>query len=233
MAAATLVSLNNLALVLKATGHVKAAVPLLRDCLLKRRCTLGESAAETLRTQALLGNAYKELKKYELAVSLYTDVIRKRNAAPAEVLHHGHTTTGSLTDTDVDLHAVKNALAGVYFHTGQLVLAEHLYTACWEETKGSGDPSSLKPLHNLAKVQEKTGRVDEALQTHLRCLQLRRQMLGDRHAHTLKSVRSVAEIYTRRGMLKEAEPYRQEVLRRQLGKREGEFLSFMEAEEED
>jgi hypothetical protein len=49
------------------------------------------------------------------------------------------------------------------------------YTACWEETKGSGDPSSLKPLHNLAKVQEKTGRVDEALQTHLRCLQLRRQ----------------------------------------------------------
>ena len=239
-AAATLVSLNNLALLLKATGHVEAAVPLLRDCLLKRQIALGEASPDTLRTQALLGNAYKELKKYDLALPLYLDVVQKRNADPHKTPRSGHNhnhththTHGPGKDVDLDTIAVKNALAGVYLHTGRLGDAEKLYAACWEEMKGSGDPGAFKSLHNLAKVREKSGRWDEAVRTHLQCLALRRRALGDKHPHTLHSVRSVADIYTRRGMLAVAEPYRQEALGRRLVQTEEEFVAIDAEDEEE
>ncbi|MEU4425788.1 FxSxx-COOH system tetratricopeptide repeat protein [Actinoplanes sp. NPDC024001] len=81
---------------------------------------------------------------------------------------------------------------------GPVVLAQ------FEKVLGRQHTDTLVWLNNLAHAYQEMGRLDEAMEAHLRALADRERLLGPDHPHTLTSRNNVAHVYQRMGRLDEA-----------------------------
>ncbi|CAL1136673.1 unnamed protein product, partial [Cladocopium goreaui] len=206
----TLTSLNNLALLLYAQGHLAEAEPLFRKALEKSKAKLGEDHPDTLNSINNLAAVLDDQGHLAEAEPLYREALEKRKAQLGE-------------DHPDTLNSINN-LAAVLDAQGHLAEAEPLYREALEKRQaklGEDHPDTLNSLNNLAAVLKAQGHLAEAEPFLREALKKRKAKLGEDHPDTLLSLNNLAAVLKAQGHLAEAEPLYREALekgRLKLGK---------------
>jgi len=147
----TLVSMNNMALLLQDMDKVDEALPLFEEALEVKRSVLGPRDPGTLTSMNNLAMLLQDMGKLQEAEPLFREAYKTRR----EVLGQTHPRT--LTSL--------NNLAGLLYVKGKLNEAEAYYRQCLDArrmTLGDGHSSTLDSMNNLALVLKDQGKELEA-----------------------------------------------------------------------
>ena len=198
----TLVSMDNLAVVLKRQGKYEAAEEMQRRALELYEKVLGPEHPDTLTSMDNLARVLGRQGKYEAAEEMHRRALELRE----KVLGPEHPDT--LTSID--------NLAKVLRHQGKYEAAKEMHQRTLELSEkilGPEHPSTLTSMDNLAQVLRRQGKYEAAEEMHRRALELSEKVLGPEHPDTLTSMDNLAQVLRRQGKYEAAE----EMHRRTLG----------------
>jgi tetratricopeptide (TPR) repeat protein len=191
---ATLVSMNNLALVLQLQGKYEQAEDLHRRVLEGTRKALGEDHPETLTSLANLALTLKEQGKYDLA----EDMNRQALEGSEIILGKEHPDT---------LTSLGN-LALILREQGRYEQAVEMSKRALDGRKrvlGDEHPHTLMSASNLASVLRYQGKYEQAEDMGRRALEGREKTLGKEHPDTLTSASNLALVLQYQGKYEQAE----------------------------
>ena len=172
----TLVSINNLGLLLKDKGDLAAAEPLCREALEVQRETLGDRHPNTLISISNLGSLLHA--KGDLAAA--EPLCREALEVQRETLGSRHPST---------LDSISN-LGALLMDKGDLAAAEPLLREVLEvdrETFGSRHPNTLLSIGSLGLLLQAKGDLATAAPLYCEALEGWRETFGDLHQSTLTS----------------------------------------------
>jgi tetratricopeptide (TPR) repeat protein len=215
----TLVSMNNLALVLSEQGNYAEAEKMHREELALREKVSGKEHPYTLTSMGNLALVLSDQGKYAEAEKMFQEEL----ALSEKVLgkEHPQTLTGM------------NNLAQALGEQGKYAEAEKMHQeelALSEKVLGKEHPETLVSMNNLARVLSEQGKYAEAERMNQETLALREKVLGKEHPHTLASMGNLALVLSDQGKYAEAEKMHQEELalsEKVLGKEHPETLVSM------
>jgi len=202
---ATLSSLNQLALLLKAQGKFADAIVFFQEALVGFEAALGPSHLETILVVNNLASQFRMLGKLDEAEPLY----RRALVARENALGTKHVDT---------LQSVNNLGYGL-FQKGNLSEAEQLGQRAVtgrEEVIGPKHPDTLESVHNLACVLHAQRKFDDAERLFRRAATDREVALGAAHPGTLTSLNNLASLLEEQDKLDDAEALARRVLAARL-----------------
>lgn len=205
----TLVSRNNLGLLLQAQGRLPEAEACLGEVLALRRKVLGDVHSDTLTSMSNLSSVLQA----------------QRRPAEAEVYQRlaaeGHRRLLG-ADSPQSLASLSNL--GMLLRTqGKLAEAEAVLREVLEgreRTLGSAHEHTLVSINNLAAVLQERGRLNEAELLCRRYVEGARRAFGDDHTNTLVAINNMGVLLRAQGRYDDAEPWFLEAverMRRALG----------------
>ncbi|PNP77903.1 hypothetical protein FNYG_08629 [Fusarium nygamai] len=151
----TLMSMNNLALVLRKIGEYKEAEKMHRETLAMMKKVLGKEHPDTLSSMNNLASVLDDMGEYEEAEKIHRETLELKE----KVLGKEHPSTlGSM-----------NNLALVLGNMGEYEEAEKIHRGTLEMMKkvlGREHPDTLDSMNNLALVLRKIGKYEEAEEIH-------------------------------------------------------------------
>jgi len=205
----TLISMNNLALVLNHEGHYAEAEKLYRETLDIQRRDLGPEHPNTLMSMNNLAIVLNDEGRYAEAEKFDRETldINLRVFGPEH-----QNTLGSMSN-----------LAIVLDQEGHYTEAEKLERETLDIQRrvlGAEHPNTLRSMNNLARDLWNEGRYAEAEKLFRETLDIRRRVLGPEHPLTLMSMNNLADVLDHEGHYDEAEKLQHETLdiqRRVLG----------------
>jgi eukaryotic-like serine/threonine-protein kinase len=205
----TLLSLNNMALVLMDQGNTPEAEKMFREAVDGNTRALGPDNPETLRTMSNLGNLYCEEGKFSEAEPLLRSAVERSRRV------HG--------DDHRDTLIAVNSLATLFAHQGKFGEAEPLWREVYERgtrALGADDPDVLAWTFNLGGLIEQQGRAKEAEPYFRDALEKYRRVRGEEHPTTIRAISGLGANLNRQTRYADAEPLYREALdkaRRVLG----------------
>jgi serine/threonine protein kinase len=205
----TLVTMKELARILRVEGRSAESEKLLRQTLESERRVLGPENPITMQCMIELGNTLREQGQLAESEKLRVETL----ALERRVLGPEHPET---------LKSMNN-LADTIGEEGRLSEAEQLLRETLDlrrKVLGPDHPETLRTAYNLAAYLGFDNHLEEAEKLQRETLDLRRRVLGDDHPDTLMSADSLANILQAETHYLEAEKLRSNVLqvqRRVLG----------------
>jgi tetratricopeptide (TPR) repeat protein/tRNA A-37 threonylcarbamoyl transferase component Bud32 len=215
----TLLSINNLGMLLEAQGKLPEAEKHYRLAWEKRRRVLGEEHPDTLTSLGNLGNFYRAQARFAEAEPLLRSSVEKCR----RVLGEAHRDT---------LIAI-NCLGYLFVAQGKLAETEPLWREAYEKGRralGEDDPDVLVWINNLAGLLEGQGKFQQAEALFQESVEKHRRIRGEEHPATLQAIDALAASLVRQGRFAEAEPLSREALekfRRVLGSDHPDTLHCM------
>ena len=191
----TLASVNNLALLHKASGETAKAEQLYGRALEARERTLGKEHPDTLvsvNNLAVLYSATGDTAKAEPLFLRALDALERT---------HGK--------EHYDTLATMNNLAALYRATGETEKAEPLYTRvldALERTLGKDHPVAFTTANNLAMVYMARGDTEKAVRLFAGALEALDRTLGGNHPDTLTAAHNLGALYCEKKNFASAEP---------------------------
>lgn len=201
----TLVTMNNLAILLTDVGRYEEAEPLLDEVFRVRRARFGEDDPRTLSTLNAIGTLFHYGKEYERAISIFLRVANTRRRDLG--------VTHPATLVAMNNLAMSNQSARRY-DDADAIYAELIDVE--RRVLGEDHRDTLRTRQNLAALRELQGRVDEALEMYLDIAARRRKALGNTHTQTLVTLEYIAGVYFSRQQYDRAEPLMHEVVEGRL-----------------
>jgi tetratricopeptide (TPR) repeat protein len=198
----TLLSMNNLATVLRNQGKYEQAEEIHRQTLRLREEVLGKDHPDTLMSMNNLATVLRDQGKYEQAEEMYRQTLRLIE----EVLGKDHPNT----------LASMNNLATVLGDQGKYEQAEEIYRQTLrlrEEVLGKDHPDTLMSMNNLATVLGDQGKYEQTEEIYRQTLRLREEVLGKDHPDTLTSMNNLAMVLGYQGKYEQAEEMLRQTLR--------------------
>lgn len=189
----TIISLGNMALLLKRQGRLDEAEQISRRVLDNSIRTLGEEHNESQRAMNNLAALLATSEKWEEAEGLMRRTIQIRRQSLGE--EHPSTLTAM---NNMGLFLTDN---------GKVDRAEPLLRKVWEAERrvlGEDHPDTITTLNNLAAALVDLGRVSEGQPLLRQVLDLRSRVLGKDHPDTLASMNNLASLLSSQGELAEA-----------------------------
>jgi tetratricopeptide (TPR) repeat protein len=181
----TLISINNLAVLLRARGNMDEAEQLFLEALTARRRVLKNDDPSLLASVNNMANLLKSKKDLIGAEALFLEALAVRKH--------------SLGEEHRDTLASMNNLANLLKEQGKVVEAEELYTqalAARRRVLGSDHPDTLKTINNLATLLYSQHKPEaEALMKEV--VTSYRRTLGNKHPYTLASISNLALLKAR------------------------------------
>ena len=190
----TLVSLNNMADVLKQQGNYEEAAVLYQECHAQAVATFGEKDRCALGSLNGLAGIHKCQGHWPQAEALYRECADGLKAVLGE---DDPQTLGSLND-----------LALVLSSRGSHEEARELHQHCLSKRRanlGDTHPDVLASLNNLALVLDRLGNYEEAEAMYRKCSRNWAVAHGDTHPGTRMSFRNLAKFLYQRGRYDEAD----------------------------
>jgi len=197
----TLMSINNLGIVLEAQGKVAEARKLYEQTLAIHKRIRGPEHPDTLASMNNLAMVLCDQGKREEARKLYeqTLAIHKRIRGPEH--------PGTLT--------LMNNVAAMLLKQRELDQARKLWKEALEiQTRilGPEHPDTLRSMASLAIVMQRQGKLEEARKLCEETLGIQKRVLGPEHRDTLRSMHNLAVALRRQGKLEEARKLHEETL---------------------
>ena len=216
----TLISINNMGMLLQAQGKLAEAEPFCREALEISRRVLGEEHPDTLSTTNNMGFLLAAQGRIAEAEPYLREALEKIR----RVLGEEHPNT---------LSSIGN-MGCLLEAQGKLAEAESLYREALEKRRrflGGEHPDTLISIDNMGALLESQGKLVEAEPFYREALEKRCRALGVEHPDTLASMNNVAGMLEAQGKLAEAEPYLGEALeksRRVLGEEHPNTLRYID-----
>jgi Flp pilus assembly protein TadD len=166
-----------------------------------RKKILGPEHQETLRSMAMVGEAYRIRGRWKEAEALFVQVMEIRK-----------TKLGA--DHPYTLISMAN-LASTYWNQDRWDEAEALFVQVMETRKtklGADHPSTLNSMNNLASTYCNQGRWADAKALFVQVIETRKTKLGADHPSTLTSMANLASTYRNQGRWDEAEALEVQVM---------------------
>ncbi len=169
---------SNLAATYREIDGPSQALPLLEAELQARTKRLGPDDESIATVLELLGLCYRDLEKHKQAMELHQEALRIRTAKLGE-------------DNPQTLNSQSN-LAEAYSLLGKTELALPLFERASIERPNANDFDSLERMSSLASQYLQNQEGKKALEIYQRIFNRRKELLGDTHPGTLRSMCSVA-----------------------------------------
>lgn len=185
---ATLITQNDLGLVLHALGDATQARQLHEDALARRRRALGDTHPQTLSSMNNLAVALRTLGEMGEATRLVRHVL----AARLERQGEDHR----------DTMMAFNNLAACLVEAGEIDEARSLLARAWRgfgRILGNSHRDTLTALHNLAWCHQALGETRVARGLYEQLIDRCRQALGEKHPDTLTSEHNLARFLAEQG----------------------------------
>ncbi|KIX10462.1 uncharacterized protein Z518_01545 [Rhinocladiella mackenziei CBS 650.93] len=189
----TLMSVNNLALVLSHQGKYPEAEQMHREALQVTERVLGYERPSTLRSMNNLAGVLSHQGKYPEAEQMHREVLQ----VTERVLGKKHPDT----------------------LTSKYPEAEQMHREVLQVRKrvlGKEHPGTLTSMNNLAGVLSHQGKYPEAEQMHRETLQVTERVLSKKHPDTLTSMNNLAFVLSHQGKYPEAESLQVQVFKASL-----------------
>ncbi len=175
-------------------GAYARAATLLERSLQLRRATLGADDPDTIASMDALGEAYRELARYDDAERLHREALdaRRRVAAPPSLVASSLNNLGLTMD-----------------ERGRPAEAEPLLNeavALWRQHEGEASDNVAIGLNNLAAVLRHEGRLVDAVPLLEQSIAIRRARVGDGHPALAPALGQLGQVYNQLGELAKAEP---------------------------
>jgi tetratricopeptide (TPR) repeat protein/predicted Ser/Thr protein kinase len=205
----TLVSINEMGIVLRSQGKLSEVEPYWREALEGSRRVLGDDHPTTLTSIDNMGSLLWSQGKLAEAEPYYREALE----GSRRVLGDDHPDT---------LNSIVNMGFLLRFQ-GKLSEAEPYYRESLEGFRrvlGDEHPSTLISINGMGGLLQSQGKPTEAEPYYRESLDGFRRVLGDDHPNTLGSISNMGALLESQGKLAEAEPYYSESLeglRRVLG----------------
>jgi tetratricopeptide (TPR) repeat protein len=215
----TLISMNNLAVVLRDQGKYEQAEEMRRQTLGLQETVLSKEHPETLTGMNNLAMVLRDQGKYEQAEKMWRQTLELQET----VLGKEHPST--LTSM--------NNLAVVLNDQGKYEQAEEIQrqTLGLQETVlGKEHPETLRSMNNLALVLRDQGKYEQAEEMQRQTLGLQETVLGKEHPETLTGMNNLALVLRDQGKYEQAEKMWRQTLELQetvLGKEHPSTLTSM------
>jgi tetratricopeptide (TPR) repeat protein len=174
-------------------GSIADAVRLATKALQAREKVLGYKHEDTLRSIAMVADAYSLAGRWDEAEKLRKQVMETRK----KKLGADHPDT---------LTSMAN-LASTLWNQGRWDAAEELEVQVMETSKkklGADHPDTLTIMANLASTYRNQGRWDAAEELFVQVIETRKKKLGADHPSTLTSMNSLAFTWKAQGRITEA-----------------------------
>ena len=196
----TLVTMNNLAVVLRRRGKYEEAEEMHRQALGPQETVLGKENPDTLTSMNNLALVLGDQGKYEEAEEMHRQALGLQET----VLGKEHPDT---------LTSMNNNLVTVLRDQGKYKEAEEMnrqVLGLRETVLGREHPDTLATMNNLASVLRDQGKYEEAEEMNRQVLRLMETVLGKEHPSTLTSMNNLAIVLRDQGKYEEVEgPHRQ------------------------
>ena len=181
-------------------GAYTKAVGMLERSLQIRRASLGPDAPDTVETMDALGEAYRELARFDDAERLHREALdaRRRTSAPPSLI------AASLNNLGLTLDE-RGAPADA-----EPLLREAL--ALWRTHDGDQSEHVAIALHNLAAALRHQGRLNDAVPLLEQSIAIRRRRVGDGHPALVPALGQLGQVFNQLGDLRKAEPLLREAL---------------------
>jgi eukaryotic-like serine/threonine-protein kinase len=205
----TLMSIDDLCLLLLRQGHYAEADKMLRETIVVDRRVLGPENETTLRALVIFAGTLDAEGHYAEAEKLQRETLEVRRR---------------ILGTENDLTALSmNDLAATLSREGHYAESEKLFREALDIQRrvlGPENPETLITMYNLAATLATEGRYADAEKLDRETLEIRRRVLGPEHPDTLMTVANLAATLQSAGNYAEAEKFERETLdirRRVLG----------------
>ena len=215
----TLISMNDLADLLRSQGKYDEAEPIYRQTILLLEKALGKVHPATLTSMNSLAALLASQGKYDEAEPIYRQTLQLQEKALGK--EHPHMLSSMINLTDLLQHQGKYTKAEPIIR--QTLLLQ-------EKAIGKEHPSTLTSMINLADLLRSQSKYDEAEPIYRQTLLLQEKALGKEHPSTLASMINHAVMLASQGKYDEAEPIYRQTLQLQektLGKEHPSTLASM------
>ncbi|KAH0547852.1 hypothetical protein FGG08_000110 [Glutinoglossum americanum] len=197
----TLMSMNNLAVVLSHQGKYETAEEMHRQVLELKEKVLGFEHPDTLMSVNNLGVVFRDQGKYKAAEEMHRQALELEE----KVLGYEHPDT---------LMSISN-LASVLQYQGKYEAAEKVNRRALdgrEKTLGEDHPDTLTSISNLALSLQYQGEYEAAEKMNRQALDGREKTLGKDHPDTLTSISNLALSLQYQGEYEAAEKMNRQAL---------------------
>ena len=181
-------------------GAYQASLALFQRALELRRATLGPDDLDTVASMDDMGEAYRELGRFDDAESMHREALAAKErlgAPPASI-------AASLNNVGLTLS-----------ERGRFADAEPLLRQAldmWRRHEGPAADVVASGLNNLADVVRQQGRVADAVPLLEEAIAIRRQTVGATHPSLAIVVGHLGRVYSQQGDAAKAEPLLREAL---------------------
>lgn len=181
-------------------GAYQASLSLFQRALELRRATLGPDDLDTVASMDDMGEAYRELGRFDEAESMHREALaaKQRLGAPPSSL------AASLNNVGLTLSERGR------FAEAEPLLRQALDT--WRRHEGPAADVVASGLNNLADVVRQQGRLAEAVPLLEEAIAIRRQTVGATHPSLAIVVGHLGRVYSLQGNAAKAEPLLREAL---------------------
>ncbi len=181
-------------------GAYQASLSLFQRALELRRATLGPDDLDTVASMDDMGEAYRELNRFDEAESMHREALaaKQRLGAPPSSI------AASLNNVGLTLS-----------ERGRFADAEPLLRQAldiWRRHEGAAADVVASGLNNLADVVRQQGRVADAVPLLEEAIGIRRQTVGATHPSLALVVGHLGRVYSQQGNAAKAEPLLREAL---------------------
>ncbi len=197
----TLLSLNNMGLILMDQGNTSESEKMLREAVEGNTRVLGSDHPETLTAMGNLGNLYRDAGRYAEAEPLLKDAVERSRRI------HG--------DDHRDTLIAINSLATLFAQQGKFADAEPLWRdvhARGTRSLGADDPDVLAWTFNLGGLLDQQGKAKEAEPYFREALDKYRRVRGEEHPVTIRAISGLGANLNRQTRYAEAEPLYREAM---------------------
>ncbi|KAI2618440.1 hypothetical protein GGR54DRAFT_605477 [Hypoxylon sp. NC1633] len=196
----TLISMNNLGIVLHNQGKYEEAVQIYRETLELMEQVLGKEDPITLANMNNLGSVLRSQGKYEEAEQIYRETLELMEQVLGK-------------EDPITLQSMNN-LGSVLSDQEKHEEAEQILREILElreQVLGKEHPDTFKSMKNLGFVLSQQGKYEEAQQIYRETLELMKQVLGKEHPNTLQSMNNLGFVL-QQGKYKKVEQIHREIL---------------------
>jgi serine/threonine-protein kinase len=181
-------------------GAYAQSAGLLERSLQIRRGTLGADAPDTVAAMDALGEAYREMARFDDAERMHRAALdaRRRAAAPATLIATSLNNLGLTLDERGDPA------------DAEPLLREAL--ALWRTSDGEQSEHVAIALHNLAAALRHQGRLADAVPLLEQSIAIRRRRVGEGHPALVPALGQLGQTLNQLGDLARAEPLLREAL---------------------
>jgi len=190
----TLISMNDLGLVLRKQGFLSEAKDLYNEALVIQRRALGEEHVDTLITLNNIANVLRSQRRTLEAESIYRKVLEVRRRV--------------LGEEDPDTLTSQSNFSAVLIAKGQLAEAEKLQRWVFETRRrvlGDDHPDTMVSMNNLGFVLWRQDQLSEAESIYRDALEIHQRSLGKGHPETILVMENLVGLLRAKRELEAAE----------------------------